>query len=132
MIQLSNEVRMRLPVRAVFFFAAPHKGLNIDALRSMVDGEPTKQLIDELERGSSTLDQLSEDFMRTMSKTLNIHSYYECLRTRTVIRVRPQHIYLAFSSLKLTRIPDVGRKLRAKGTHGIHGRERLSDLDDTE
>jgi hypothetical protein len=76
-------------VRAVFFFAVPHKGLRIAELQQMVSerSEATKtKLLLDLEKDSEVLRQLGET-LATLSLDINFVSIYEELQTRSVAKV---------------------------------------------
>ena len=78
--------RSRLPVRAIIFLAAPHKGLEITALQTMVKGMPTEQLILELKSGSPTLTELNDNFIQA-ARDIDILTCYETKMTKSVIKV---------------------------------------------
>ncbi|KAL5352483.1 hypothetical protein ACLOAV_002431 [Pseudogymnoascus australis] len=80
---LEPAIRARLPVRTLIFFGAPHNGLEVTALETLVKGRPTQTLISELKRESPTLTGLSERF-RHVAKDMTIHTYYESRPTSTV------------------------------------------------
>ncbi|KFY72740.1 hypothetical protein V499_07136 [Pseudogymnoascus sp. VKM F-103] len=80
---LEPSIRSRLPVRTLIFFGAPHNGLEVSALETLVKGHPTQTLISELKRESPTLTGLSERF-RHVAKDMTIHTYYESRATSTV------------------------------------------------
>ena len=70
-------------IYSVFFFGVPHQGLDTAALKEMVAKEPTKELIAELQEGSTTLRSLSEGFRRT-AKRLKIVTCWELEETPTM------------------------------------------------
>jgi hypothetical protein len=74
----------RLPVRLIVFFATPHRGMNIDALRTVIKNEPPQRLIDELEPNSGILRDLHSRFRR-VSDDIQILSVYELQKTATVV-----------------------------------------------
>ncbi|OBT89295.1 hypothetical protein VE02_02607 [Pseudogymnoascus sp. 03VT05] len=76
-------IRSHLPVRTLIFFGAPHNGLEVTALETLVKGRPTQTLISELKRESPTLTGLSERF-RHVAKDMTIHTYYESRPASTV------------------------------------------------
>ncbi|CAF9933215.1 MAG: hypothetical protein ALECFALPRED_005507 [Alectoria fallacina] len=55
---------IRPTVRSVIFFGAPHRGLEITAMQSMVQGTPSEDLIRELRMRSPTLERLNDGFRR--------------------------------------------------------------------
>lgn len=77
----------RLPVRAIVFLAAPHRGLNINALQTLVKQKPTETLVMELKAGSPTLTDLNNRFAH-FARDINILTCYETIMTKTVIEVR--------------------------------------------
>ena len=70
-------------MRTLIFFGAPHNGLEVTALETLVKGRPTQMLVSELKRESPTLTGLSERF-RHVAKNMTIHTYYESRPTSTV------------------------------------------------
>ncbi|KAF9875383.1 hypothetical protein CkaCkLH20_07203 [Colletotrichum karsti] len=74
----------RLPVRAIVFLAAPHRGLDVQALQSLVKQTPSKQLVSELERNSPTLRDLNSRFRR-FGDEIDILTCYEMKQTKTVM-----------------------------------------------
>ncbi|KFY93704.1 hypothetical protein V500_03565, partial [Pseudogymnoascus sp. VKM F-4518 (FW-2643)] len=80
---LDPAIRGRLPVRTLIFFGAPHNGLEVTALETLVKGRPTQTLVSELKRESPTLTGLPERF-RHVAKDMTIHTYYESRPTSTV------------------------------------------------
>jgi hypothetical protein len=83
---LDPSIRKLLPIRTLLFFGAPHNGLDTEALASLVKGQPTATLINELTHDSPTLDSLSRRF-KFFTENLSIHSYYESRPTKTVVEV---------------------------------------------
>ena len=75
-----------LPVRAIVFFGAPHRGLHTAALETLVNSRPTEDIIRELKPKSPTLTELSNKF-RHVAKDINILTCYEEKSTRTVVQV---------------------------------------------
>ncbi|KFY05771.1 hypothetical protein V492_08307 [Pseudogymnoascus sp. VKM F-4246] len=82
---IAPDMRSRLPVRAVIFFGAPHNGLEVTALETLVKGRPTQTLISELKPESPTLTGLAERF-RYVAGDVTIHTYYESRPTFTVAK----------------------------------------------
>ncbi len=76
----------RLPVRTIIFLGAPHKGLNIVALETLVKGKPSRKLIAELEAGSPTLTDLNDRF-KNIARDVDILTFYETQPTRTAVEV---------------------------------------------
>ncbi|KAI9704499.1 MAG: hypothetical protein M1820_005573 [Bogoriella megaspora] len=72
-----------LDVGAIVFMGAPHRGLEINALRTMVKGQPSEALVAELERESPTITNLSSCF-RQVVKNTPILTLYEMHLTPTV------------------------------------------------
>lgn len=80
----------RLPVRSIIFFGAPHKGLEITALETLVKSQVTEDMIRELRSESPTLTELNDKF-RHVAKDIDILTCYELSRTKTVIEVMFDH-----------------------------------------
>ncbi|OBT72109.1 hypothetical protein VF21_09192 [Pseudogymnoascus sp. 05NY08] len=76
----------RLPVREIIFLAAPHRGLNIAALQTLVKGEATEQMVLELQSESPTLTWLNQSFTR-FARDIDILTCYETKPTKTAIDV---------------------------------------------
>ncbi|CAD6592661.1 MAG: hypothetical protein ASARMPREDX12_006341 [Alectoria sarmentosa] len=55
---------IRPTVRSIIFFGAPHRGLEIATMQSMVQGTPSEDLIRELRMRSPTLERLNDGFRR--------------------------------------------------------------------
>ena len=68
------------------FLAAPHGGLDITAIETLVKGQPTEALIQELKAGSHTLEYLRDNF-RHVAQEIEILSCYENEPTKTIIEV---------------------------------------------
>jgi hypothetical protein len=68
----------------LIFLAAPHRGMNIDALKTIIRNEPPQHLVNELGPGSPTLKDMHDRFRRA-SKDMQILSVYETLATPTVV-----------------------------------------------
>lgn len=77
----------RLPVRAIIFLAAPHRGLNIDALQTLVMGQATEGLINELRADSPTLRDLTSRFRDIVEDNIDVLTCYEQRPTKTVVKV---------------------------------------------
>lgn len=75
-----------LPVPLIIFLGAPHKGLQITALETLVKFRPTEDMARELKPGSPTLTDLNERF-RHVAKNIDILTCYELYPTKTAIRV---------------------------------------------
>lgn len=76
----------RLPVREIIFLAAPHRGLNITALQTLVKGEATERMISELISESPTLTWLNQSFTQ-FARDIDILTCYENKPTKTAINV---------------------------------------------
>lgn len=70
-------------VKAVIFFGAPHRGLNINALQSIMNGTPSADLIRELSWQSPTIQKLNNGF-RHVCEGLDILTIYEKTPTATL------------------------------------------------
>ena len=75
-----------LPVPLIIFLAAPHKGLQTNALETLVKSKPTEDLIRELKPGSPTLTDLNRRFA-IVAKDIEILTCYELYPTKTAIQV---------------------------------------------
>ncbi|OBT39216.1 hypothetical protein VE00_10383 [Pseudogymnoascus sp. WSF 3629] len=76
----------RIPVREIIFLAAPHRGLNITALKTLVKGEATEQMVLELQSESPTLAWLNQCFAQ-FARDIDILTCYETKPTKTAIDV---------------------------------------------
>ena len=74
------------PVSCVIFLGAPHRGLHIDALETLVESKPTEDIVRELKAGSPTLTYLNENFRNVVSD-VQIVSVYEKRPTPTAIQL---------------------------------------------
>lgn len=70
-------------VKAVIFIGAPHRGLNTNALQSIMNGTPSADLIRALEWKSPTIQKLNNGF-RHVCKGLDILTIYEKTPTATL------------------------------------------------
>jgi hypothetical protein len=73
-------------VRHIIFLAAPHRGLNITALQTLVKGEATQELVGELREGSPTLNNMNQKFIH-VARDIDILTCYENKKTKTLIHV---------------------------------------------
>ena len=73
-------------IHSVFFFGAPHRGLNTKALELLVNEDPKENLIRDLREDSSLLQILNHLFPK-VAKHLRIVSVYECQHTPTTVRL---------------------------------------------
>lgn len=73
-------------IYSVFFLGVPHRGLNVRALKEMVTKEPTKDLIAELEEGSTSMISISKKFSESI-QGLKIVSCWELKETPTQQRI---------------------------------------------
>lgn len=78
--------RSHLPVPAIMFFGAPHRGLETTALETIVKLRPSEDLIKELQTQSPTLRELNDKF-RHVANNIDILTCYEIIPTRTAIMV---------------------------------------------
>ena len=72
-------------VKAAIFFGAPHRGLNITAMQSIMNGTPSAELIRELGWQSPTIQRLNGEFPR-LCADLDILAIYEKKPTATLRR----------------------------------------------
>ena len=72
------------PVCCVVFLGAPHRGLDVKALETLVKSKPTEDLIRELKSDSPTLTHLNKNFPNVVSD-IRIISCYEKHPTPTVV-----------------------------------------------
>lgn len=70
-------------MEAVIFFGAPHRGLNIAAIQSIMNGTPSADLIRELGWQSPTIQKLNNGF-RHACEGLDILTIYEKIPTATL------------------------------------------------
>ncbi len=70
-------------LKAVIFFGAPHRGLNVTAMQSIMNGTPSAELVRELEWQSPTMQRLNNGF-RHLCEGLDILSLYEKKPTATL------------------------------------------------
>ena len=61
----------RLPVRSIIFLGAPHKGLDITALETLVKTQPSEDIVRELKAESPTLTELNDKF-RYVAKNIDM------------------------------------------------------------
>jgi len=87
--------RGELPFNAlipqIIFFGAPHNGLNTDALSTLVGGQPSAPLIQDLTPGSGVLVNLNDKFaekLARMGRNIRVLSVVETRKTKTVVQVR--------------------------------------------
>ena len=76
----------RLPVHAIVFIGAPHRGLQTMALETLVKSRATEDMIRELRAESPTLTELNDKF-RHVAKDIDILTCYELTPTKTAIEV---------------------------------------------
>ncbi|KFZ10879.1 hypothetical protein V502_07874 [Pseudogymnoascus sp. VKM F-4520 (FW-2644)] len=77
--------RSRIPVRTIIFLAAPHKGLNVDALQTLVMGQATEGMVQQLKANSPTLGELNLAFRRVI-EGIDLLTCYEQRPTKTIIK----------------------------------------------
>jgi ankyrin repeat protein/pimeloyl-ACP methyl ester carboxylesterase len=80
---LLDKSRQPLPVRSLIFFGAPHRGLEITAIKTLVDGTPSEEIVQELKKQSPTLTRLNDDF-RHLHGDLEILTIFELEDTPSV------------------------------------------------
>jgi len=92
------DINLIQSIRAIVFFGAPHKGLDIDALRTITQGKPTEELIRDLSPTSGLLLSLN-DMFRAFSDSVVLISCYETNETPTTREVL---LTFYFNSFNLT------------------------------
>lgn len=90
--------RSRLPVPAIIFFGAPHRGLETTALETIVKMRPSEDLVKELQTQSPTLRELNDKF-RHVVKNTDVLTCYETIPTRTAIMVH-EYFHPCFCAAK--------------------------------
>ena len=85
MLIIPFSARVPPVVKAVIFFGAPHRGLNITAMQSIMNGTPSAELIRELGWQSPTIQRLNSQFPRSW-EGLDILAIYEKKSTATLRR----------------------------------------------
>lgn len=84
----ANRTEESLPVRSFVFLGAPHRDLEITALKTLVQGTASESMISELKEGSSVLEILDHDFEKYFRRfPLQILTCYESYPTPTVKKV---------------------------------------------
>ena len=76
------------PVKCLILFGAPHRGLDVVALQTMVKGMPSEGLVQELEMRSPTLQMLNDRFRRVY-EGLDILTVYEMQPTASLQESTP-------------------------------------------
>src|ERR1700733_105246 len=74
-----------LVLPCVIFLGTPHKGLEVDALATLVKQEPSRDIVEELKPDSPTLRDLNDQFGRLPGQ-MKIVTFYESAMTPTVQR----------------------------------------------
>lgn len=70
----------------MLFFGVPNRGLDVQAIRSMVKGQPNSRLVADLDPSSQSLRLLHEAFCDQFTfEESSITSVYETKLTRTVV-----------------------------------------------
>ena len=77
----------RLPVCAIIFFGAPHRGLQTTALETLVKSQPTEDMLRELRARSPTLNELNDKF-RFVANNIDILTCFELWQTKTAVEVQ--------------------------------------------
>lgn len=81
-----DDQNILLSCYSILFFGVPNRGLNIEAMRSMVKGQPNSRLVEDLDPESQCLPLLHEAFCYHFKfEDSPIISIYETMRTRTVV-----------------------------------------------
>ncbi|KAF2236554.1 ankyrin [Viridothelium virens] len=72
------------PICCIIFLGAPHRGLQVEALETLVKSKPAEDIIRELKSGSSTLRYLNKSFCKA-TRGIPIITCYERYPTPTVV-----------------------------------------------
>lgn len=75
------------------FLAAPHRGLNVTAMQTLVKGKASQALVDELSGGSRSLNEISARFAQ-IAGDIDILTCYETKPTKTAIEVSFTGVYI--------------------------------------
>ncbi|KAI9666509.1 MAG: hypothetical protein M1821_004445 [Bathelium mastoideum] len=70
---------------AAIFFGAPNGGLETKTLESLVDGQPSADLVDQLKPDSPTIRDLKKDFLK-VARDIKILSIYKLKESKTVVK----------------------------------------------
>jgi hypothetical protein len=82
--------------RAILFFGTPHNRMEVEALRPVAKGQPSRQeILDQLKKGSSFLNEQREDIINLWDSGsgIDILSFYETRKTKTVGKVHPWKLH---------------------------------------
>jgi len=74
-------------LHGALFFGIPSQGMEIDALRAMIGGQPNEFLLESLRYGSQTLQDLSGDFKKYFPQFPRIVYFYELEASFSPIKV---------------------------------------------
>ncbi|RAK73816.1 uncharacterized protein BO72DRAFT_224900 [Aspergillus fijiensis CBS 313.89] len=82
--KIDESQRSQFSIRSVLFFGVPHHGLVHESLQTMVKGQPSSTIVDQLKPGSPTLRKLDAALCKaTVLTHFSIHTFYESQETRT-------------------------------------------------
>ena len=102
----ANRTEELLPVRSFVFLGVPHRGLEVTALKTLVQGTSSERMINELQEGSSVLEILDHDFEENFRRSpVRILTCYESSPTPTVkmvakvLHIKREVSLISFSSL---------------------------------
>lgn len=80
-------------LHALVFFGVPHRGLDVNSLMTMVNGQANQSLVESLAPESSSLNVLHENFVHALdSKSVIVHSWHETMESQTVKVDRQSHV----------------------------------------
>ncbi|KAI0011853.1 hypothetical protein F4779DRAFT_160175 [Xylariaceae sp. FL0662B] len=104
-------------ISAIMFMSTPHRGTNLAATLNYIlaaSFQSSKAFISDLDRGSSTIEDLNEQF-RHLAPSLSIWSFYETLATS----IGPKKIMVLEKDSSVLGYPDeISRPLQADH-HGV-------------
>jgi hypothetical protein len=93
--RIRPDINLIQSTRAIVFFGAPHRGLDIDALQIVTQGRPTEEMIRDLHPTSKLLLDLNDAF-RALSGSVVLISCYETNETPTTREVLSMYFLSRF------------------------------------
>ena len=68
----------------IIFLGVPHRGLRVEHLLAMVEGQPNEEFVKSLKPESTYLDTLHQNFNEAVrGKNLTTYSFYETVQSNT-------------------------------------------------